>query len=103
MLPAQELFLFGVNRENGSGVYRVRLLQNRFTLAVANEVPLLVDFFHPVFQINSNATGHVDCGKENRRDAVCACNDWSNVNEWNVRTCLLADPKGHVVYPRHPG
>ncbi len=28
---------------------------------------------------------------------VCSTNDWSDVNEWNIWTCLFTCPKSHAI------
>ena len=96
-----ELLVLGVDREHRAGIDRVGLLEYGFAVFVNDEFAIVIEGGDPVLQIEANATGDVDGGQEDGRDAVRASDHWCNVDERNEGAGLSADPQRHVVHARH--
>ena len=98
-----EFLGLGVDGQHGAGLHRVGLLQHGFSLSVHDHIAVGVRLFDPVLQVHPDAAGHAHGGQENGGDAVGAGHHGGDVDERHERAGLLADPKGDVVHPRHPG
>ena len=63
---AIKFFLGRVDGQDRAGFDRVFLFQNRIAVIVQKRLAVFADFFHPIFQIDTNAARNPDRGQENR-------------------------------------
>ena len=91
----------GVDREDRTGIDRVGLFENRFTVVVDDELAVGVELGDPVLEVEADSAGDADGGEKDRGNAVRAADDRGVVDERHVLAGLLADPEGDVVHAGH--
>ena len=99
----QKLLVRCVDCQDGTGLDRIFLLENRALIIVQDRVAIAIQLLDPVLQIDANAAGNVNRCLEDRRNAIGACHDWRNIDEGHVFAGLPAGPQRDIVDAGHAG
>ena len=84
LLSIIQFFLLRIDRKNRPGRHGVGLLEHRIAFVVKNRLPVGIKFSYPIFQIQSNPSGHSHGRLKDGGDSVCPGNDRGDVYERNV-------------------
>ena len=98
-----ELFVLGVDGEEGAGIDRVGLFEDGVAFCVLHGVAFGVFLFDPVLEVEADAAGDINGGEENGGNAIGACDDGGEVDEGDVGAGRFTSPEGGVVHAGHAG
>ena len=96
-----ELFVLGVDGEDGACFDRVGLFEDGVSVVVEDGLAICALLLDPVFEVDTDPAGYADGGEEDGGDAVGAGDDGENIDEGDVGASWFSGPEGDIVNAGH--